>query len=286
MADLRFYAVTDEGLQELRVPEGAADFPDLYEGLALGTYSALRTFAHNKFLHLDWHIARTKLSMNLMGMPYDWNEDRFCRALHEAVSINPAENTRVRFDLLQEPGLAAGTTSREVIALKPFVPVPPAYYREGVGAVCTPELRREMARAKTADFVQQRSQFAPGRLQDQYEYLILDQEGHILEGTMTNFWAVRDGEVWTANEGMLEGVTRKIILSLIPQLDIPLRLEAVRQEEIPALTEAAISGSSRAVMPVVQIDGQPVGEGRPGPVFRRILEAYQAYVAKAVRTAI
>ena len=69
MSDLRLYAVGDGGLEALAVPEGAADFLDLYGGLSLGTYSALRTFEHDKFLHLEWHIARTKLSMELMDIP-------------------------------------------------------------------------------------------------------------------------------------------------------------------------------------------------------------------------
>ena len=103
---------------------------------------------------------------------------------------------------------------------------------------------------------------------------------------MSNFWAVRDGEVWTAGEGMLEGVTRKIILALLPELHIPVRLAAVRQDEVPELDEAAISGSSRALVPVVAIGGQQVGDGRPGPIFRRILDAYQEYVAGAVKTAV
>jgi branched-subunit amino acid aminotransferase/4-amino-4-deoxychorismate lyase len=286
MNELRFYAVTDDGAVALAVAAGATDFLDLYGGLSLGTYSALRTFEHNKFLHLDWHIARTRLSMELLGMKYRWDEKRFRRALHEVVSSYPAEDVRVRFDVLVEPVQVGETMSREVIALKPFIPVPAAFYREGIGVVFAPALQRELARAKSADFVEKRSQFAPGRKQDLYEHLILDDAGYILEGTMTNFWAVRDGEVWTAGEGMLEGVTRKILLALLPQMGIPVRFEAVHKDEIGALEEAAISGSSRAVMPVVRIGGVQVGEGRPGPVFQRILAAYREYVAGAVRTAV
>jgi branched-subunit amino acid aminotransferase/4-amino-4-deoxychorismate lyase len=119
-----------------------------------------------------------------------------------------------------------------------------------------------------------------------YEYLLLDAAGRILEGTGTNFWAVRDGVIYTAEEGVLEGITREIILALIKELGIPLRLEAVSVEDIPALDEAALSGSSRAFLPVVSIAGQTVGDGRPGPITRRILAAYNAFVMENIQTAI
>jgi branched-subunit amino acid aminotransferase/4-amino-4-deoxychorismate lyase len=286
MGDLQLYAVTDGGARELEVPEMVSGFVELYTGLPLGTYSALRTFEHNKFLALSQHIARTILSMELLDMRYHLDEQRLRRALHQVVTAFPAENARVRFDVLAEPATLLGTDSRELIAVMPFTPIPASFYDEGIGAKYAPKLQREMARAKTAEYAQQRSYLAPGKVQDHYEFLIVDEKGHILEGTTSNFWAVRDGVLRTAGEGMLEGVTRKIILSLLPQLGIAVRFEAVQQEEVPELDEAAISGSSRAVMPVVCIGGERVGDGRPGPLFRRILHAYQAYVAGAIRTAV
>ena len=58
------------------------------------------------------------------------------------------------------------------------------------------------------------------------EYLILDNGGHILEGTGSNFYGIKDGVVYTAGKGVLDGITRKVILSLLPDLKIPLRLQA------------------------------------------------------------
>ena len=119
-----------------------------------------------------------------------------------------------------------------------------------------------------------------------YEYLLLDSAGRILEGTGTNFWAVRDGVMYTAGEGVLEGITREILLQLIAGLGIPLRLEAVGAADVATLDEAALSGSSRALLPVVSIAGQTVGDGRPGPIVGRVLAAYNAFVAENVRTAM
>ena len=322
MTSFQLYAIEDAGPRPLAVPDGATQFPDLYRGLPLGVYDALRTFEHNKFLYLNRHLARTERSMALLGWSYRLDRARLLRALHAVVTaaewpLESGPEMRVRFDVLAAPAEALGTTSRELIALQPFTPPPPELYETGVAVDFAAGLARERPLAKTADFAERRPSSAglaalerptaadgrppqettddrtPSAVGGQspavglaYEYLLLDDAGRILEGTGTNFWAVRDGVVYTAGEGVLEGITREILLQLIAGLDIPLRLEAVDSGDIASLDEAALSGSSRALLPVVAIGGQTIGDGRPGPITRRILAAYDAFVAQNVRTAI
>ena len=97
---------------------------------------------------------------------------------------------------------------------------------------------------------------------------------------------MRDGVVHTAGEGVLEGITREIVLKLVTDMGIPLRLEPIAADEIGTLDEAALSGSSRAFLPVVSIAGQTVGDGRPGPITRRVLDAYNAFVTRNIRPAL
>lgn len=303
MANFQLYAIEDAGPRALPVPDDAVQFIDLYRGLPLGVYDALRTFEHNKFLYLNRHLARTERSMALLGWTYRLDRARLLRALHAVVTAAEWPEMRVRFDVLAGPAEALSTTSRELIALQPFTPPLPELYERGVAVAFAAGLARERPQAKTADFAARRPTTAglrqieeSGQLpvsgaqsavnSEPYEYLLLDSAGRILEGTGTNFWAVRDGVVYTAGEGVLEGITREILLQLIAGLDVPLRLEAVGAADIAALDEAALSGSSRALLPVVAIAGQPVGDGRPGPITRRILAAYNAFVAENVRTAM
>ncbi len=346
MTNFQLYAIEDAGPRPLAVPEGATQFSDLYRGLPLGVYDALRTFEHNKFLYLNRHLARTERSMALLGWKYTLDRARLLRALHAVVTAAPWPEMRVRMDVLAAPATAApmDTTavvgSRELIALQPFTPPPAALYQTGVAVDFAAGLARERPLAKTADFAEKRPGTAglkqmegpgarfqvpgeersalepgtynlepadrkgpgargqvPGQSEDQplatndpplepYEYLLLDSAGRILEGTGTNFWGVRGGVVYTAGEGVLEGITREILLQLIAELGIPLRLAAVSSADVATLDEAALSGSSRALLPVVRIAGQTVGDGRPGPITRRVLAAYNAFVAENVKTAI
>lgn len=288
MTAFEFFAVEDGGPILLPVPPDATAFPDLYRGLVLGVYTALRTFDHDRFLHLDRHLDRTERSMALLGWDYRLDRPRLCAALHRVVSASPAAENRVRIDVLAEPALSLGSRSRELIALQPFTPPPDELYETGVAVAFAPDLARERPTAKTADFAARRpvtGGLAPGVVAP-YEYLLLSPDGYILEGTGTNFYGVRDGIVYTAREGVLEGITREIILGLIAELGIPLRLEAVHRDDVARLNEAALSGSSRAFLPVVSIAGQMVGDGRPGPISRRILAAYRRFVAANIRTAV
>ena len=304
MTQLQLFAVEDAGPRPLAVPPDATQFADLYHGLPLGVYDALRTFEHNKFLYLSRHLARTERSMALLGWTYTLDRARLLRALHSIVTAAEWPEMRVRIDVLAAaatagPAEALGTTSRELIAIQSFTPPPAALYMEGVAVDFAVGVARNQPLAKTAEFaarrpagaglaqLENRPQTTDGGPQtDPYEYLLLDDGGRILEGAGTNFWAVRDGVVYTAGDQILEGVTREILLKLIPELGIPLRLEAVSRQDIGSLDEAALSGSSRAFLPVVAVAGQPVGEGRPGPISGRILAAYNAFVAEHIRPAI
>lgn len=311
MTQFQLFAVEDAGPRPLPVPPNATQFADLYRGLPLGVYDALRTFEHNKFLYLNRHLARTERSMALLGWKYALDRVRLLRALHAVVTAAewPPESgpeMRVRLDILAAPAESLGTASRELIALQPFMPPPPELYERGVAVDFAPGLHRANPLAKTADFAAARPVTSglaqlesssqpttdePGEAPSlsavaPYEYLLFDVHNYILEGTGTNFWAMRGGVVFTAGTGVLEGITREILLQLVPTLGIELRLEAVSVDEIATLDEAALSGSSRGFLPVVEIAGQRVGDGRPGPLGCRIREAYDAFVRENVRTAI
>jgi branched-chain amino acid aminotransferase len=67
---------------------------------------------------------------------------------------------------------------------------------------------------------------------------------------------------------------------------IPVKLETVNINDISSLEEAAISSSSRGLVPIVRIDERVVGNGRPGPITQRVLKSYNMYVAKNIRPAI
>lgn len=285
MADVQLYSVTDAGAKKLDPPEPLSSLYDLPEAFSLGVYTAMRTYDHYKFLRLSDHLRRLKQSMSVLNWRYKLDERAVRRALHQVCMAYEHPDARVRIDVLEEaPGAPYGH-SRVMVTLAPFEPQPAAVYERGVRLALAPALQRRHPQAKTADFTLARRAY-PINSDASYDFLLLDEEGHLLEGSTSNFYAVRDGSVWTAGEGMLEGITRKIVLELVEESGIELRLQAPRLGEASQLDEAFLSSSSRGLVPVREIEGQVVGIGRPGPITKQLMLAYDNFVERSVRPAV
>jgi len=91
---------------------------------------------------------------------------------------------------------------------------------------------------------------------------------------------VLGGVLRTASEGVLEGVTRGIVLAAATDL-LPVELRPARLADLPAASEAFITSSTREVVPVVAIDGRRIGHGRPGAVTGALLARYRDHLAHA-----
>jgi branched-chain amino acid aminotransferase len=107
--------------------------------------------------------------------------------------------------------------------------------------------------------------------------LLLDEQGNILEGTSSNFYAILDGELRTAAEGVLPGIAQQIIFEIAPDI-LPIKREAVNVRDIPQFSEAFISGSSRGIVPIVEIDGMTLSGGKPGAITQKLREAYALWL--------
>ena len=109
---------------------------------------------------------------------------------------------------------------------------------------------------------------------------ILVRDGVALEGAHSNLFAVFDGVLVThpTSNVILPGVTRDVVLELAREAGIPVREEPVQVEDLRRADEAFFTGTTTEVKPCVEVDGRPVGSGRPGPVTRRLSEAFVARV--------
>jgi D-alanine transaminase len=98
------------------------------------------------------------------------------------------------------------------------------------------------------------------------------RNGFVTEGAHSNIFFVRDGTLYThpASNDILSGITRKIIIALAAEHLIPLVDEAVASDMIPYMHEAFICNTTGEIVPVLKITDQVIGEGRPGPVTRKI----------------
>ncbi|GMV63566.1 MAG: aminotransferase [Parvibaculum sp.] len=110
-----------------------------------------------------------------------------------------------------------------------------------------------------------------------YEAWLVDAEGFVTEGASTNAWIVdREGRLITRPEGpdILSGVTRRVLLQAARAEGIEVVERPFTPEEAKSAREAFISASSAIIIPVVRIDGHPIGNAAPGSTTLRLREAY------------
>ena len=102
------------------------------------------------------------------------------------------------------------------------------------------------------------------------------EDGFVTEGTSNNAWIVKDGRIVTRHLGneILAGITRTAVIRFAQAAQMVIEERPFTLAEALAADEAFITSASMFVMPVVEVDGQPLGNGRPGPVATRLREIY------------
>ena len=112
------------------------------------------------------------------------------------------------------------------------------------------------------------------------EAILLNQRGEVSEGSGENIFVVKNGGVHTndADADILMGVTRDSVLQLARDLNIPVRIAPIRVEDLRAADELFFSGTAVEVTPIGEVDGAKIGDGKPGPITRRIQQTFEQVV--------
>lgn len=244
--------------------EASSHLPD-------GAYSTLRTYRGTRLLRLSQHVARLNESAVLKGQPGSLSEADARAAIAFALRETAYPESRLRL---------TWAPPRFFVSLEPFVPLAEALYRDGVGCVSVP-VQRENPHAKDTRFIATASAAYQSLPPDAHEGLMVADDGAILEGLSSNFFAVLEGALRSEGERVLMGVTRALVLEVAAEV-LPFLPRAVRQGEIARLSEAFLTSVSRGILPVTRIDDQVVGSGRPGP---RTLELRARFAALEAREA-
>lgn len=278
------------------VPEHAASVSVRDLGLVYGdaVFDTARTFG-GRIFRLAEHIERLWDSLAYVRIDPGMTRAEMSAATEALVAANapalrPGEDwwvtqrvTAGRQHLDGEPNPAPGAT-----VIIDVVPLPlrarAPYFRDGIPAVIA--ARRKIApdalspRAKTTNYLNMQlaqrevSAQAPGAWA-----LMLDAAGDIAEGAGCNFFVVKDGAVLTPPaDFVLPGVSRQVVIELCAGLGIPCREARVPRHLALTADEAFFTSTSLCACPVASLDGRRYPAGVPGPVTRRIMEAFAAHV--------
>lgn len=267
-----FYArqLTPSGLTA--VPYSATSLVDAAQHEPEGVYTITNTYPGLRVLQMDPHLTRLEDSARREGIPLIVDRPRVRAALRQVIEESGFEVVRFRITVPR------ATPDEPILSVEPFAPPAPEVYERGIRCVTVSDTQRDNPAAKTTGWMTQRKDvqaaFPPGIT----EGLLVGDSGEILEGLTSNFYAIHDGILYTAGEGVLPGIGRLVVFAVAPDI-LPLALRAVTVSEIAALEEAFITSASRGIVPVVEIDGMRIGAGVPGMTTRRLREAYSAWVS-------
>ncbi len=261
------YILTSSGL--MPTPYQVRSLTEAIRYEPRGVYTVARTFCGDHALLFDAHLDRLEQSAHLVNIPLRLDRARLRAALRELLHKAGYPDAKFRITVPHEH------PDWLYLALEPFRPVPAEIIRAGASVITTP-LVRENPVVKTTDWMVVRQPAWDSLPPGVYEAILVSEDGRLLEGFSSNFYGVLDGALRTVRDGVLAGITRKAILTLAPEV-LPIEPLGVHRSEVPRLTEAMLTSSGRGVVPITRIDGQPVGNGRVGPVVSALRAGYEAW---------
>jgi D-alanine transaminase len=274
------------------LPLSEAKVSALDRGFLFGdaVYEVLRVYAGRPWLEAE-HFLRFGHSLEAIRI-HGVDLERLRRRMRETIAAgNFGEATAylqvTRGAAPRSHPFPADATPLEFLFIQEFAD-PYRQARETGAAVIThPDVRWRRCDIKSTNLLGNVLAMQAAKEAGCLEALLYWPEGHLTEGTHTSFFAVRDGVLLTAPNGnsILPGITRALILRLAGKADVPVREQSVRRDDLANLSELFLTGTTSEVMPIVKVDGRPVGDGKPGPVTRRLQAAYtqavKDFLAKA-----
>ncbi|MEL7163177.1 MAG: aminotransferase class IV, partial [Bacteroidota bacterium] len=176
------------------------------------------------------------------------------------------------------------TTPNLVGLAYPFHGPPAEQYRTGVKVVLH-DYERQLPQVKSIDYLEG-VRIQPMLRARGVDYaLYVDRHGKVRESDRSNYLMVKNGTLVTPGKDILHGITRLHLLRLARELAIPVEERTVSITELREADEAIICSSVKGAMPITELDGKPVADGKPGPVTQRLMGAWPAYVTRAASTA-
>lgn len=247
-----------------------------------GVYEVLPVYGRRLF-RLEHHLQRLDQSLAGIRLANPLPAEAWQGLLEEVIARNAEFEQSVYLQITRgaakrDHAFPRGVAPTVFAMSNPLAPMP-AYVKErGVAAIMLEDIRWRYCHIKAIALL-------PNILLRQQaldvgaDEAILIRDGEVTEGAASNVYIVRDGTLTTPPKGpfLLPGVTRDLVLELAAAHDIPCREVPVTRAQLMEADEVWLTSSTKEVLPVTRLDGQPVGDGLPGPLWKRMIELYQGY---------
>ena len=264
-----------------------------------GLFETMRAYNGHIF-RLDSHLTRLRCSAESIGLTHsvlstEEGKQSLKAACLATLEANELRDARIRLTVSAGEGDMApdiGTCSSPtiVITARDLVTLPPEKYETGFKATVS-VLRRNsqspLSRLKSTCYMENILARTAARAAGYEEAIFLNEQGYLAEGSMTNVFLVSHGELITPcfESGVLPGITRDAVLEIARTSNIKATERWVQPNELIEAEEAFLTNSILELMPLVSVEGRPIGTGKPGKLTGDLLFAYRKLVDEGVESA-
>lgn len=254
-----------------------------------GIYEVVPIYHHKPF-RMQEHLDRLDRSLGKIDIMPPMGRDQWLALIDELLRHHPDMDTAMVYIQVTRgvakrdhafPNPPVKPTVFAMVA--PMTPPGQALRTQGVRAVSIDDIRWLHCDIKSVSLLGN-VLAKQAAVKAGVEEVIQFRDGFLTEGAACNVWVVEDGKVYGApkDHRVLEGIRYGLFESLCQQCGLTFVLEPISQSRVHQAQELMVSSATREVLPVVQLDGKPVGDGQPGPVYGRLRQAYDECLAQLV----
>lgn len=253
-----------------------------------GVFEGIRLYQGNVF-RLEEHLERLEMSAKAILLDLPWSRKEISDATCETSRQNGLTDGYIRLVVTRgvgDLGLSPWLCPRPsifIIAAK-IALYPAEHYTTGL-TICTVPTRRINPAAlpptvKSLNYLNNILAKIEAKQSGCLEAIMLNDQGYVAECTGDNLFIVHKGAILTpaASQGALKGITRDAIFDIAAEIGVPMREANLTRYDVWCADECFLTGTAAEVIPVVKLDGRVIGDGKPGSVTARVLEAFRRRV--------
>ena len=250
-----------------------------------GVYEIIPVFSGQPF-RLTEHLNRLRNSLDGISLELDYDREKWQSLVDKLLNLNQvAEDSSIYIQVTRGVGernhfYQAGFTPTVFIFCKPLQQMDAS---RGVSAILHEDIRWQYCHIKAVALLPNVLLKQLARDKDGSLEAILYRDGYITEGAASNVFIVSDNAVRTPPKSnrLLPGITRDLVVELIRETDYQCLEVPVTKSELLQADEIWLTSSTLGIAPLVRLDGRPLGDGKPGPVWQDVNAIYQVFKKSA-----
>jgi branched-chain amino acid aminotransferase len=249
-----------------------------------GVFEGIRSYG-GKVFRLEAHLDRLWNSAKAIWLSIPISKAEMAKAIVDTLRVNGIEDGYIRVVVTRGAGTLGLDPNRcsdpQVIVITDYISLyPDELYEQGLEIITVSTSRNHPAavnpRIKSLNYLNNILAKIEGLQAGCIEALMLNHKGEVAECTGDNLFLVRQGVLLTPpiDAGILEGITRDAVIELARQAGIVVREIPLTRHDVYIADECFLTGTAAEVIPVVKVDSRTIGDGRPGPVTRDLMDRF------------